>query len=146
QGEAGFFSAGQDLNRLVNIVLAEKKRAEDRAGLLLGELVFVRAQLHHVLENRQIGLEIIESVLGEVADDDVAAEFADATLDREHIRENFEERGLAGAIGSDEHDALAALTREIQVTVDDMIAVRLLDVFELDYFQAGTRRLGKLEV
>ena len=51
EGEAGFFAAGQD-DGLVDIVLAEEKRARDRAGLLLGELVFGRAQLHDVFEHR----------------------------------------------------------------------------------------------
>jgi hypothetical protein len=84
--------------------------------------------------------------LGEVAGDDVAAEFARAALDVDDTGEDFEERGFAGAVGTDEHDALAALGGEVEVFVNDVVAVGLPDVFELDDLEAGARGLRELEV
>ena len=115
EGEAGFLSAGKDGDGFVDVVFAEEEGAEDGAGLLFGELVFVGAQLHHVLEHRRVGVQVIETVLGEVAGDDVAAELARAALDRDDAGEDFEERGFARAVGADEDDALAAFGGEVEI-------------------------------
>ena len=146
EGKAGFFAAGEDGDGLEDVVFAEEEGAEDGAGLLFGELVFVGAQLHHVFEDRGVGVQVIETVLGEVTGDDVAAEFARAALDGDDAGEDFEERGFAGAVGSDEDDALAALGGEVEVFVNDVVAVGLPDVFELDDLEAGARGLRELEV
>ncbi len=47
---------------------------------------------------------------------------------------------------ADEHDALAALGLEVEVAVDDVVAVGLLDVFQRDDLQAGARRLREAEI
>ena len=91
-------------------------------------------------------MEVVHAVLGEVTGDDVGAEFARAAVDRDDVGEDFEEGGLAGAVGADEHDALAALGGEVEIAVNDVVAVGLLDVLEFDDLEAGARRLGELEV
>ena len=104
----------------MDVVFAEQERAEDGAGLLLGELILVRAQRHHVFEHGRVGIEVIEAVLREVAGDDIAAEIALTALDFDDAGENFEERGFAGAVGADEDDALAALGGEVEIAVNDV--------------------------
>ena len=146
EGEAGFFAAGEDADGFVDVVFAEEEGAEDGAGLLFGELVFERAQRHHVFEDGHAGVEVVEAVLGEVAGDDVAAEFAGAALGRDDVGEDFEEGRFAGAVGADEDDALAAFAGEVEVLVDDVLAVGLLDVGEGDDLEAGARGLRELEV
>ena len=146
EGEAGFFTTGEDRDGFVDIVFAEKKSAEDGAGLLLGELVFNGAQRHDVFENAHAGIEVVETVLGEVAGHDVGAELAGAALRGDDVGENLEERRFAGAVGADEHDALAAFAGEVEILVHDVVAVGLFDVLEGDDLEAGARRLGELEV
>ena len=146
EGEAGFFAAGEHGDRFVDVVFAEEKRAENGASLLLGELILVRTERHHVFEHGRVGIEVIEAVLREVAGDDVAAEVALAALDLDDAGEDFEERGFAGAVGADEDDALAALGGEVEIAVNDVRAVGLADVFQVDDLQAGARRLRELEV
>ena len=58
EGEAGFFAAGEDGDVLVDVVFAEEEAAEHGAGLLLGELVLVGAQFHHVFKDGQVGLRL----------------------------------------------------------------------------------------
>lgn len=84
--------------------------------------------------------------MGEVTGNDVAAEFVCAAVDREDAGEDFEERRFAGTIGANEDDALAAFGGEVEITIYDVIAVGLLDVFEVDDFEAGARWLGEFEV
>jgi hypothetical protein len=143
--EARLLAAGEDGHLLVDVVLAEEEGAEDRAALLLGELVLVRPQLHHVLEDRRAGGEVIEAVLGEVAGDDVAAELARPALDRDDAGQDLEERRLARAVRPDEHDPLAALRHEVEVPVDDLIAVGLVDVLQLDHLEPERGGLGNLK-
>jgi len=146
EGKAGFFTAGEDADGFVHVVFAEEESAEDGAGLLLGEQILIGAQRHHVLEHGCVGIEVIETVLGEVTGNDVAAEFAQTALDRDDVGENFEEGGFAGAVGADEDDALTSLSGEVEVFVDDVVAVGLLHMLKFDDFQPGTRGLRELEV
>ena len=66
-------------------------------------------------------------MLAEVADLGVAAEGALAFLKLHHAGEDFNERGLAGAVWSNEGDPLTALDEEIEVAVNDMVAICHLD-------------------
>jgi hypothetical protein len=144
--EAGFFAAGEDGDFFEDVVFAEEEAAEDHAGGLLGEVVLRGAQDHHVVEHGGVGIEGVGALLGEVTRGDVGAEFAGAALDGDDAGEDFEKGGFAGAVGADEDEALAALGGEVEIPIHDVIAVGLLDVFQLDDFEAGARRLGKAEV
>ena len=135
--EAGLFAAGEHGDLLEDVVLAEEECAEDGARLLLGQVVGGGAQLHDVLHHGEVELQVVGAVLGEVPRENVAAELTDTALDRDDVAEDLEQGGLAGAVGSDEHDALAALGLEVEVAVDDVVAVRLLDVLEGDDLEAG---------
>ena len=146
QGEARFLAARKNGDALVHVVLAEEERAEHAAGLLFGEAVLRGAEFHDVLEDGQLRVEVIDAVLGEVAGDDVTTFFAHAAVDRDDAGEDLEQGGLAGAVGADEHGALAAFAFEIKVLIDDVLAVGLLDVLELHYLQAGARGLREAEL
>ena len=81
-----------DLHGGLDLVVEGTAERVTDDDLLLGELVFVRAEFHHVLENRRVGVEIIEPVLREVAGHHIAAEFAHAALNRDDVGENLEQR------------------------------------------------------
>ena len=89
ESEAGFFATGKDADGFMDVVFAEEEGAENGSGLLFGELIFVRAQRHDVFENGHAGIEVIESVLREVAGNDVATEFANAAVDGDDAGEDF---------------------------------------------------------
>jgi hypothetical protein len=125
---------------------AEEERTEHAARLLLRELVLRRAELHHVLEDGQLRVEVVDAVLGEITRDDVAAFLAEAAVDRDDAGEDLEQRRLAGAVRADEHRALAAFALEVEVLIDDVVAVGLLDMLELHHLEAGARRLGEAEL
>ena len=130
----------------MDVVLAEEEGAEHAAGLLLGEAVLRGAKFHHVLKDGQLRVEVVDAVLGEVARDHVAAFLAEAAVDRDDAGEDLEQRGLAGAVGADEHRALAAFALEVEVLVDDVVAVGLPDVLELHHLQARAGRLREAEL
>ena len=69
-----------------------------------------------------------------------------AAIDGDLAGEDLEQGGLAGAVGADEHDAVAALDGEVEVLVDALFAVGLADFGELDDFLVGARRLGEGEL
>ena len=54
----------------------------------------------------------------------------DAGVGDDLAGEDFEERGLAGAVGADEADALAALDVEVELVEEDALAEGLLDCLE----------------
>ena len=144
--EAGLLAAGEDRDLLEDVVLAEEEAAEDLARHLLGHVPVDVPHLHRLLHHRLGGVEVVHPVLREIARHDVAAELAHAALDRDDPAQDLQQGGLAGAVGPDEHDALAALGREIEVAVDDVVAVGLLHVLQVDDLPAGAGRLGKLEI
>ena len=59
-------------------------------------------------------------MLAEVTDLRVVPEIAFAFLKLHHARENFQQRGFARAIGSDQHRAFAAFDREIEPAINLM--------------------------
>ena len=146
QREAGFLATGKHRDLLMHVVLAEEERAQHAAGLLFREAVLRGAEFHHVLEDGQLRVEVVDAVLGEVARDHVAAFLAEAAVDRDDAGEDLEEGGLARAVGADEHRALAAFALEVEVLVDDVFTVGLLDVLELHHLEAGAGRLGEAEL
>ena len=60
----------------------------------------------------RLGLQHVHAVLGIVAGFDVVTERALALLRSQNAGEDFQQGGFAGAIGADQHDALAAFGLE----------------------------------
>ena len=89
EGEAGFFSTGEDRNFFMHVILAEEKAAEHGTGLLLGELVLVGAELHHIFKYGEVQLKIVGAILREITRHHVAPEVNFAALDRDDTRENL---------------------------------------------------------
>ncbi len=90
-------------------------------------------------------VERLELVLREVRDLDVMAEHPLAVLEVEHAGEHLQQRRLPCTVRTHERDLVASVEREVEVLVDDVVAVRLAHVLERDHELAGTRRLRELE-
>ena len=69
-------------------------------------------------------------MLREVADTDIVAHFAHAALDFDTPGEDLKQCRFTRAIRADQHDALLFLNDEVQVGIDDVIAVSLLNIFK----------------
>jgi hypothetical protein len=144
--EAGLLAAGEDGGLCEDVVLAEEEGAEHGAGLLLGELVLVRAQLHHVLENGEVEFHVVAAVLREVAGDDVAAELRSPPWIGMTSARILSSVDLPAPLGPTSTMLLAALHGEVEVLVNDMVPVGLLHVLELMTFRPERGGCGKLEV
>ena len=92
-------------------------------------------------------VEHFHAVLRVISHLDVAAHDALPALDRHDPGQDFEQRRFARAVGTDQHDALAALGGEAHSLVNLLsVRVRLIDVFECDHLQPTPLRLGKPEL
>src|SRR5262249_59032454 len=60
-------------------------------------------------------------------------------------RRDAQERRLAGAVRTDERDALAAAHEEVDPRVDAPLAVALVDAAQAQHLVAGARRLGEAQ-
>ncbi len=135
--------ARQDGGRLLDGVPAEEKRAEEVAQ---PRHHVVGCDRHHLIEDVLRGIEDVRLVLREVAELDVVADLALAGGERLDAGEQLHERGLAGAVRSDERDALAALEREVEPLVDDELFVALAGLAELEHDPAAARRGREADV
>src|ERR1700733_4594320 len=77
---------------------------------------------------------------------DIGAETDAAGVGRIGAGEHFDQGGLAGAVGADDTDAVAALNADREVVDDSAIAIATADVFGLDNEFAGFIRFGGGEV
>ena len=86
--------------------------------------------LHGFVDYGALDVEHFDALLREVADAHIVPHFAHAVLDFDTPGEDLKQRGFTCAIGADQHDALLFLNDEIQVGIDDVVAVGLLDIFK----------------
>src|SRR5439155_18776530 len=85
-------------------------------------------------------------ILRVIAGFGIVAERARAGLGREDAGEDFEQRGFAGAIRANEHDALAALGLKIQAAIDHVITISMVNPGESDDALTAPLRLRELEI
>ena len=84
-------------------------------------------------------------MLGEVADADIVSFGARASFEREQAGEDFEEGRFARSVGSDEDSALSSLDGQVEVLVDNVVAVCLAHMFEDHGALSAPGWLGKAE-
>jgi hypothetical protein len=77
---------------------------------------------------------------------DIGAEPDAALVGRVGAGQHFNQRGLAGAIGTDDADAVAALNADRKVIDDSAVAIAAADVLGLDDEAAGFFRFGGGEI
>src|SRR5207302_7266639 len=73
-------------------------------------------------------------------------EFANALLHRQHASKQFEKRGFARAVRTDEHGSLAALRLKLQATVNNEIAIRVVDILQNNDAMPAANRLRKMKL
>ena len=144
QRQSAFLAAAEHADRLERIVAPEQEAAQHRARGLLADR---HGHVLRLLENRVPLVEHFHAVLRVIAHLHVAAHEALPALDGHDARQDFEQRRFARAVGTDEHDLLAALGGEVHALVNLLtVRVRLIDVFERHDLQAATLGLGKTEL
>lgn len=141
--EAGFFAAGEDAAAFFDVGAAEQEGSEDGACVFLAE---GGAGAHDFFEDRVVFVEGLGAVLGVVADFGGVSGFDFAGFDGEEAGEDFDEGGFAGAVGTDEDDAVSAFDGEVEVFVDAFAGVGLADFFEFDDLLVRAGRLGEGEI
>ena len=121
QCQTRFFAAGEDANLLLDgIVVAKQEGAQQAALLRHGPLG--RDGIDLLQDGVGLG-HAFERVLGIVGHTHVGAQIAGAGGGWLQAGEDLHERGLAGAVGADERNMLAAVELEVDVTVDVLVAV-----------------------
>ena len=114
QDQPRLFSSGDHLHRLVDFVAAEEHFAEVGAQFHFGEAAF-GSEPGEPVDCPLLHVEHFGGVLREIAQfnrfavDDVAAAWLDP------FEQCFEQRGLAGAVGSDDGDLLLVADGEVEV-------------------------------
>ena len=127
--------AGDDLVHLVGAV------GVGHGGFELGELAHQRTGgtgAFHDFGDGAAALHVAD-VLAEVADGDAAIDGDLALVGLLLAGDQAEQRGLAGAVGTDEADLLAALQSRRRLDEDDLLAVLFADAFETDHRGYATR-------
>ena len=110
QREAPLLAAGDVGELLLDVGAGEEEAAEQVAGLLAAEAGLALGRVEHrALPRRGVG------VLGEVAELDVVADADRAGGGLAAAGERLDQGRLAGAVGADEDDVLAALDFELGV-------------------------------
>ena len=136
---ASALAARQHGDLLVDVVAREEEGAEDGAH---ARRQCVRVGVLHLLHHGGLAVQRVGVVLRVVARRDVAAEHHAAAVGRELAGDDLEERGLAGAVGADDGDLLAAADREVDPIEDDEVAVGLRDALDADDL-VGRARAGR---
>src|SRR3546814_5902536 len=108
-------AAGETVDALEGAVAGEVPLAEEVAERLRGG---VRRQLAQVVDRRSAGAQRFDRVLGEVADAQVRMRVALAGQRLEFADQGLDQRRLAGAIGTEQADAVAGFAAEAHVTKD----------------------------
>ena len=137
EGGAVALAAAQYRNLLLGVITREEEGAEDAAAAWNGVEGGVGL---HLLEQGVAERERLHLVLREVGEDDVVTELDAALVGRHHGGDQLEKRGLAGAVGSDDDDALAPLHLYVDVAVDLEIAVALGHMLHAERNLSGGRR------
>ncbi len=81
-----------------------------------------------IVENAGVGIEFLVLVLREVIGLDIVAQLVLAPGERLSLSQQLNQRGLAGAVHSDQRDPVAALDHEIDVAEDLLFAVGFRDL------------------
>ena len=109
--QPALLAAAQDCGRLVDLFLAEHERTQDGPGFVFAEC---RCAGEHLFDDVLVGVEAVGPVLAEVAEFGIVAQVSDPLLRFYDAGDDFEQRRLAGAIGADQHCALAAFDGQIE--------------------------------
>ena len=121
QGQTRLFASGEDADLLLDgVVIAKQEGAQQAALLRHGPLG--RDGVDLLQDGIGLG-HALECVLGVVGHAHVGAQIAGAGGGWLQAGEDLHERGLAGAVGADERNMLAAVELEVDVTVDVLVAV-----------------------
>ena len=135
--EPRLLAAGEHLHLLLDIVAREEEGSEVAAQAR--HVVGARRALE-LLEHRAAGIEHLELVLRVEGDLHLVARLPLAGVGSQRSGRDAQQRGLAGAVGAGERNAVAAPHQEVHALVDARLAVALVNPLEAQDRVAGPRR------
>ena len=135
-------AAREHRDALVHVVAAEEEGAEDPAHEALR---LRRHQARHLLQGRAPAVQQVRVVLRVVGHAHVVPEAHLPVIGGELVRDDPQERRLAGAVAADDGDALAAVDAPMEAPVDDLVAEALAHALEAQDLSARARHLWEAE-
>src|ERR1051326_5723961 len=125
--EARFLAAGERPDPFVDVVAAELEGAEEVSE---GADRLEREIALHLFPDRELGIEEIERLLGEVAELERCAEADVPGVRLESARDHLQECRFAGAVLSHDAPPLAAADMEVEAVVDGAGTERFRNAFQ----------------
>src|SRR5690606_8771427 len=107
--------AAQHAGQLVNLLFPEHERTEHGARFVFAQH---RGAGEDFIQHRLFGIESAGAMLAEVADLRVVPKLAFALLKLDYASQNFEKRGLAGAVRPYEDGLFPALDGQVEAAVN----------------------------
>src|SRR5262249_5565329 len=104
-----------------------------------------RVEALEVIDRRRPGIELLELVLGEVADREVARSDALAGQGRDRAGEQLDQRRLAGAVRAEQGNAIAGIERQAHAVEHTPGCIAGGDVVEAQQRRRQRSRLAELE-
>ena len=130
QGQARFFAAREAAYRFINTIALEAEPPQMIANfLLLSRRVVLPAEIAQMPKGVAIGLELLQLLLGEIADREIRGGHAFAAQRRRFPRQQLGESGLAGTVGTQQRDAIGGAYGHVDAADDfdgTVAACRLL--------------------
>ncbi len=143
QRQPRLLAAGERLDRRVGHLAAEVEAAEVVAQVLLAR---PRVLPDQVAQRRLVATQLLDLVLREVADLQPVAFDAPARQQRLLAGERLDQRGLAGAVRTEQAESSARAQRQLHVAHDGAVAIAQCRVLERQQRIRRAQRLGEFEV
>jgi len=142
-GEARLLAARERTDLLIHVVAGKLKRTGQRAQR---PNAILREILLQLFENREIGIEHVQRLLGEVAHGEAGAELHVAAIRHGRARDHLEQGRLACPIAAHYGPAFATANGKAEAVVNHTRTIGLSQVCHYGHLIARTRRHAEIEL
>ena len=141
QRQTTLLATGKHAHALIDVIVFEQERAQQRAHLRHGP---GGSHAIKLFKNRVSRVQLLKLMLRVIGFRNLLAEFNGPGIGLQNTSDHFQQRGLAGAIRTDQGDLVAAVHVEVDAVVNDLLAEMLHQAACANDLVAGA--LGLLEV
>ena len=143
QCQASLFTTAEHRHFLEDVIIPEEEASQQGSDVQLGH---PGRRVGSLLQHRPLGLQHFGAVLGEVTHLHPQPQVTHTGLRRQVARQQLEQGGLAGAVGSDQHRAVAPLRFELEAGVNHVLPVGEIHPFESDDPLTALLRLRECKI
>ena len=143
KGEPALLPARQNADKLINVIVAEQERPQQRTNLRDAPSGSHSIKL---LEDSVIGVQLLQLMLGEVGLAHVRAVGNRALLVIKGAGDHLEQGGLTCTVRTHQGDFLTTIQLKIQALVNTLVAKRFGNVFKVNHKLTSTWRLLEIEM